>query len=43
MLKRLRRFRLFINLKKYKFFIKEIEFLEFIILTQGLGRNNRFI
>ena len=35
-LERLRRFRLFINLKKYEFFIKEVEFLGFIVSTKGV-------
>ena len=42
-LERLRRFKLFINLKKCEFFIKEVEFLGFIISTKGVTIDSRRI
>jgi hypothetical protein len=33
MLKRLRQYKLYVNLRKYVFFIKEVKFLRFIIST----------
>ena len=35
-LKRLRQFQLFVNLKKYQFDIKKIEFLKFIIFIDEI-------
>ena len=34
--KRLRQFQLFVNLKKYQFNIKEIEFLKFIVFINEI-------
>jgi len=34
-----KRFILYANLKKYKFFIKKVEFLGYIVLTDGVSIN----
>ena len=40
---RLRRFKLFVNLKKYTFAILKVKFLGFIILTNRVSINNKRI
>ena len=41
MLNRLRRYSLYINLKKYEFFVIEVEFLDFIISIINIIINKR--
>ena len=43
MLKRLRQFQLFINLKKYQFQTNKIEFLKFIIIIDDIAINSKRI
>ena len=43
MFKKLRRFNLYINLKKCEFFIKKIEFLNFIMFIDNVTMNKRRI
>jgi len=38
-LNRFKRFALYVNLKKYNFFIKKVEFLGYIILIDGVSIN----
>ena len=43
MLQRLKKFQLYINLKKYAFVITEIEFLNFIIFIKSVRINKKRI
>ena len=39
--KRLRQFQLFVNLKKYQFNIKKVEFLKFVVFINEVRMNSK--